>query len=79
MRVICIRDVVVSGRRVFTKGEEYRFTDIYENGKVTSMEATGDCGVGVWGRKEASFKKHFTDISKMSKRKLNKLKEELCK
>ncbi|MCY7948019.1 hypothetical protein P8891_06250 [Bacillus atrophaeus] len=50
----CIKDVVVSGTTVFTKGNEYSFQEFKEDGVVSSYEVTGEHGKGVWDAKDTS-------------------------
>jgi len=70
MKVICLKDVVVSDKTVYKEGEVYTFNKVKQDGKTVSYEGYSDFGKGVWMKSDPTFKGFF-----MKKKKFDNLQE----
>lgn len=70
MKVVCVKNVVVSGRTVYEEGEVYIFEKIKLDGKTISYEGFGNFGKGVWMKNDPTFKDFF-----MKKKQFDSLQE----
>lgn len=67
MRINCIKTVKVSGRTVYSEGENYEYSELIENGKLTGHKVNCSSGTGVWLVGDPTFKEYFEEAPKAEK------------